>query len=305
MIVSALFVATAIFADFLASDLPIVSKTAGKIWLFPNVTQPSALTSMSPSERASQTDWQLPALVAHGPWVGDANPEARLRGPFALPGHPFGTDRAGRDVFARLVHGARNYIVFALAAVAASLLLGGLLGGLAGIFGGITDAVVSRTIETISAFPVLVLVLGVQAAVARASITTLFFAIALTRWPQIATMVRSEVIRIETRDYVMAARALGASPWRVLRRHVAPNIRGQLAALGAFGIPAVVLIEASLDFLGFGVSAPSWGETMSEFRHATHAWWLLAFPGLLLFIMVVAMNIVGEARRARLDPRGS
>ncbi|MCL2723316.1 MAG: ABC transporter permease [Polyangiaceae bacterium] len=307
VIVSAIFALVAIFADFLASDLPIMSKISGKIWLFPNVTRPAALTKMTASERANATEWQLPALVAHGPLIANEDPAARLRGPFALPGHPLGTDRAGRDIFARCVHGARNYLVFALAAVIASLVLGSFFGGVAGLFGGVTDAFVNRAIETISAFPALVLILGIQAAVPHATLTTLFFAIALTRWPEIARLVRAEVMRIEARDYVMAARALGASPLRVLWRHVLPNIRGQVAALGAFGIPAVVLVEASLDFLRIGIgetTSASWGETMSQFRGVSHAWWLLAFPGILLFVMVVAMNIVGEALRASSDPRG-
>ena len=117
---------------------------------------------------------------------------------------------------------------------------------------------------------------------------------------------RAQVLQVSTRDYVLAARALGASPLRVLRKHIAPNVRGQLVVLGALGVPAVVLIEASLDFLRVGApaGAASWGETMSEFRDAPHAWWLLLFPGLFLFVTVVAMNLVGEARREQFDPRG-
>jgi len=112
-------------------------------------------------------------------------------------------------------------------------------------------------------------------------------------------------MQVVTRDYVMAARALGASPFRVLRKHVAPNIRGQLVVLGALGLPGVILIEASLDFLR--VSAPmgaaTWGETMSEFRDAHGAWWLLAFPGAFLALTVVALTLFAEARRDALDPR--
>jgi peptide/nickel transport system permease protein len=208
-------------------------------------------------------------------------------------------------VFARTVHGTRTYLVFASGAVFAALLLGGLLGAIAGLFGGAADALVGRAVETVSAFPPLVLVLGIQAAVPQATVMTLFLSIALTRWPEIARLVRAEVMQIVTRDYVMAARALGASPFRVLRKHVAPNIRGQLVVLGALGLPGVILIEASLDFLR--VSAPmgaaTWGETMSEFRDAHGAWWLLAFPGAFLALTVVALTLVAEARRDSLDPR--
>jgi peptide/nickel transport system permease protein len=301
-LVAAALVLCAIFADVLASDLPIVCKLHGTLWLFPDVTQPAELVALGGDAVASEAEWKVPALVAHGPSSATAAP---LLAPGRVKGHPFGTDREGRDVFARVVHGTRTYLVFALAAVLVSLLFGGLLGALAGLFGGGTDALVGRAIETVSAFPPLVLVLGIQAAVPHATVATLFLAIALTRWPEIARLVRAEVMQVSTRDYVMAARALGASPMRVLRRHIAPNVRGQLIVLGAIGIPGVILIEASLDFLRVGApaGAASWGETMSEFRDAPAAWWLLAFPGVFLFATIVALNLVGEARRDAMDPR--
>ena len=301
-LVAAMLVLLAIFADMLASDFPIACKLHGHILLFPNVTQPAELVALGGEAVDADAEWKVSPLVSHGPTSSTAAP---LLPPGAVKGHPFGTDHEGRDVFARVVHGARTYLVFALVAVVASLLLGGLLGSLAGLFGGGTDALVGRAIETVSAFPPLVLVLGVQAAVPRATVATLFLAIALTRWPEVARLVRAEVMQVATRDYVMAARALGASPLRVLRKHVAPNVRGQLVVLGAVGIPAVILIEASLDFLRVGgaTSAASWGETMSEFRDAPFAWWLLAFPGAFLFATIVALNLMGEARRDSFDPR--
>ncbi len=301
-LVAAVLVLFAIFADMLASDLPIACKLHGTMFLFPNVSQPAELTALGGEAVDADAEWKISPMIAHGPNDRTAAP---LLPPGAVKGHPFGTDHEGRDVFARVVHGARTYLVFALAAVIASLVLGGLLGSLAGLFGGATDALVSRAIETVSAFPPLVLVLGIQAAVPTATVATLFLAIALTRWPEVARLVRAEVMRVATRDYVMAARALGASPMRVLRKHIAPNVRGQLVVLGAVGIPAVILIEASLDFLRVGgaASTASWGETMSEFRDAPGAWWLLAFPGAFLFATIVALNLVGEARRESLDPR--
>ena len=306
VLVAATLVLFAIFADMLASDLPIACKVHGHTWLFPNVTQPGELVELGGEAVATDAEWSLMPLVAHGPAAGPGTGSAApLLAPGAVKGHPFGTDREGRDVFARVVHGTRTYLVFALAAVVVSLLLGGMMGSMAGLFGGATDAIVGRAIETVSAFPPLVLVLGIQAAVPRATVATLFLAIALTRWPEVARLVRAEVMLVATRDYVLAARALGASPLRVLRRHVAPNVRGQLIILGAIGVPAVILIEASLDFLRVGetAGAVSWGETMSEFRDAPGAWWLLAFPGLFLFLTVMALTLVGEARRDALDPR--
>ena len=301
-LVAATLVLVAIFADMLASDFPIACKLHGHVILFPNVTQPAELVALGGEAVDADAEWKISPLVSHGPMSSTAAP---LLPPGAVKGHPFGTDHEGRDVFARVVHGARTYLVFALAAVVASLLLGGFFGSLAGLFGGGTDALVGRAIETVSAFPPLVLVLGIQAAVPRPTAASLFLAIALTRWPEVARLVRAEVMQVATRDYVMAARALGASPLRVLRKHIAPNVRGQLVVLGAVGVPAVILIEASLDFLRVGGAAgtASWGETMSEFRDAPFAWWLLAFPGAFLFATIVALNLVGEARRESFDPR--
>jgi peptide/nickel transport system permease protein len=293
----------AVFADVLASELPIACKLHGHVWLFPNVTQPAELLALGHDAIAREAAFRVGAVVEHGPTTGDS--AMALAPPLRAKGHPLGTDREGRDVFARVVHGTRTYFVFALAAVLVSLLFGGVLGSMAGLFGGATDALVGRAIETVSAFPPLVLVLGIQAAVPRATVATLFLAIALTRWPEVARLVRAEVMQVATRDYVLAARALGASPLRVLRRHIAPNVRGQLFVLGAVGVPAVILIEASLDFLRIGAPAgtASWGEMMSEFREATSAWWLLACPGTFLFATVVALTLVGEALRDNLDPR--
>jgi peptide/nickel transport system permease protein len=295
-LVAAALVFLAVFADMLASDLPVACKIDGRLLLFPNVIQSAQVVDVS------RATWKIDALVPYGPTAKPAPPLAR---PGAEPGHPFGTDRLGRDVFARVVHGTRSYLVFALAAVAASLALGVLFGALAGLFGGPTDALVSRAIESISAFPPLVLVLGVQAAVPTPTLMTLFLAIALSRWPEIARLVRGEVILASTRDYALAARALGASPLRILRKHIMPNVRGPLIVAAAIGVSAVVLTEASLDFLRVGPpgGAASWGETMSEFRDAPGAWWLLAFPGVLIVATVLALTTMGEALRDRLDPR--
>lgn len=302
MIVAALLVIVAVFADLLASDLPIVCSIHGHVWVLPAVTHPPELAARGARVCDDASVCVMP-LVRHGPTRAD-EPPAPLLAP-GVRGHPLGTDRDGRDVFARMVHGTRSYLVFALFAVLAAVALGAAFGGVAGLFGGATDMVVGRAIETVSAFPPLVLVLGVQAAVPRPTLSTLFLAIAVTRWPEVARLVRAEVLTATTRDYALAARALGASPLRILRRHIAPNVRGPLIVTGALGISAVVLTEASLDFLRIGVpgGAASWGETMSEFRDAPHAWWLLVFPGALLFATVIGHNLAGEGLRDALDPR--
>jgi peptide/nickel transport system permease protein len=304
LLIAAFLLLLSIFADLVASDLPIACKIHGTTFLFPNVTHPAELETLDRSVLARDADWTIRPLVAWGPRLGPGEE----RHPLLAPGrdhHPLGTDREGRDVFARTIHGTRSYLVFALAAVLASLALGALLGAVAGLFGGATDALVSRVVESVSAFPPLVLVLGVQAAVPRPTLMTLFLAIALTRWPEIARLVRGEVMLAATRDYVVAARALGASPFRVLRKHIEPNVRTPLIVAAAVGVSAVVLTEASLDFLRVGTpaGAASWGETMSQFRDAPSAWWLLAFPGALLVVTIISYNLMGEALRNALDPR--
>jgi peptide/nickel transport system permease protein len=307
LLLVAMLVLVAVFADLLASEMPIVCELRGTVYVLPNVTRPATLEGKDAGRIASEVGWAVFPLVAHGPTLPPAAFEHRVpfARPFAVKGHPLGTDGLGRDVFARVVHGARSYLVFALVAALASIALGAAVGAFAGLYGGTFDALLGRAIETVSAFPPLVLVLGIQAAVPRASLATLFFAIALTRWPEVARLVRSEVMVVTTRDYVLAARALGASPWRVLLRHVVPHLRGSLVVAVAVGISSVVLTEASLDFLHVGVSpgAASWGETMSQFRDAPYAWWLLLFPGLFLFATIIGHNLSAESLRDALDPR--
>ncbi len=304
LLVAALLLLLSIFADIVASDLPLACKIHGTVYVLPNVTRPAALETMDRQTLAAEAEWAVRPLVAQGPAVAPGQERQPLLAPGA-EGHPLGTDREGRDVFARTIHGTRSYLVFALAAVAASLALGIFLGAIAGLFGGAADALVSRVIESVSAFPPLVLVLGALAAVPSPTLLTLFFAIALTRWPEVARLVRGEVLLATTRDYVLAARALGAPPLRVLRRHIMPNVLGPLVVAAAVGVSSVVLTEASLDFLRVGTpgGAASWGETMSQFRDAPFAWWLLAFPGILLVVTIIAYNLMGEALRTALDPR--
>jgi peptide/nickel transport system permease protein len=253
-------------------------------------------------ERASG-DWVVPPLVAHGP-TEPGDPSDVLLSPLT-DGHPLGTDSSGRDLFARVVHGARTALGLGLLASLVLVAIGVTLGGLAGFAGGVVDSLVARVVESFTAIPTLVLVLVVGALVPHPTTGTLLWTIALTRWTELARLVRAEVLRGLGEDYVTAARALGASPARVLVRHVMPNAIGPAIVAAAFGVASVVLLEAAVDFLRVGSpdAMPSWGEAMGEARMYVGAWWLVVFPGVALLSTLVSLHLVGEAARDALDPK--
>ncbi len=305
----ACLVLVSVFADVLASELPIACRFHGAYYVLPNVTHPAPLAGYDIARLDAERepgDWSLRPLVPYGP--NQTSTHGRLetmQAPSPLGSHPLGTDAFGRDVFARIVHGGRTSLGAAFLATLGFVALGTVLGALAGFFGGVLDSVLARLIEALTAFPTLVLVLVVQAVLARPTMLTLMLAIGATRWPEVARLVRAEVLLVSSQDYVLAARALGASPLRVLRKHVVPNAFAPILVAATFGVASVILVEASLDFLRVGIppSAASWGETLSETREHLGAWWLLAFPGLAVFVTVIALNLVGEALRDALDPR--
>jgi peptide/nickel transport system permease protein len=303
----AMLALVAAFAEELASARPILCKWHGSVHLLANVTHPHELDGITPERFDTEKeagDFAVWPLVACGS-RGTCGPA--VMPPLASRAHPLGTDAGGRDVFARLVYGTRSAFAVAILAVAAFVGLGAALGAIAGFFGGGVDFFVARAVETLSAFPVPLLALVVQALVPHAGVWSLVTVIAALRWTEVARLVRAEVLATASLDYVVAARALGASPIRVLYKHVLPMTLSPIVVSAVLGLGQIVLLESALDFLRVGLPAsiPTWGEMLSESREHFGAWWLLLLPGSLVFASVIATNALGEALRDALDPRAA
>jgi len=298
--------AIALFADFLASDRPMLGRVGGELVLFANLRDADAAANQpgAMQARCSERRWVLMPPVSHSPTridLGTPSPAPPSRE------HLLGTDEVGRDVLARLIHGTRVSLSVGLLSVALFVLLGTLLGGLAGYFGGVVDGVVNRAVETLLAVPWMLLVLAFLAVVERPSVGHLILVIGLTRWPEVARLVRAEVARLRSLEFVAAARMLGLRESRVLFRHVLPNALGPVLVSAAFGVATVVATESGLSFLGLGAPppTPNWGEMLGQaHRYLTHpgAWWLAVGPGAAILITVLCCNLVGEGLREALEP---
>lgn len=243
-----------------------------------------------------------------GPFVAPYDPASqqlalRLQGPSLA--HPFGLDELGRDVLARIVHGARVSMAVGLAVVTVSSLLGTLLGATAGYFGGRVDDLISRVIDVLLAFPGILLAIALVA-VLGPSLANVVLALCVIGWVGYARLVRGVTLKIRELDFVQAARALGASPPRILLRHVIPGALPALAVQATLGMAGAILAEASLSFLGLGVQppTPSWGTMLDAGRsHLFDAPHLTIFPGLSIAALVLGFNFVGDGLRDRVDPR--
>jgi peptide/nickel transport system permease protein len=221
--------------------------------------------------------------------------------------HPLGCDGLGRDLLVRLLYGARVSLSVGLLSAAALFVIGAAVGVLAGYFGGWVDLLLSRGIEVVLCFPAFFLVLLVLASTdpdALPPVLAISLVIAVVGWPSVARLVRAEVLALREAEFVVAARALGVPPARVLLVHVLPNAVGPAIVAASFAIGSGALVEAALSYLGFGVRVPvpSWGSLVNESRSAEH-WWLQLFPGLAILASVACYNLVGDAVREALDPR--
>jgi peptide/nickel transport system permease protein len=218
--------------------------------------------------------------------------------------HVLGTDELGRDVLARLLHGAGTSLKVGIVATGISLLIGLLVGALAGYYGGAVDMLLSRIIEIVICFPFLFLILAVIAFLPP-SIYNIMIVIGITRWTDIARYTRGEFIRLKAREFTEAARALGVSDRTIIFRHILPNSLAPVLVTATFGVANAILIEAALSFLGLGTQppTPSWGGLLASAREQDFAWWLTTFPGLAIFVSVTAYNLLGEGLRDAIDPR--
>jgi len=296
--------AIAVGAPLLATDLPWIARDDAGL-SFPAFR---ALLSSAPARTADGGERPLLAApIAHGPNRVDLR--ATLLPPEA--GHWLGTDDLGRDLAARVVHGARVSLGVGLLAATFALLVGVPLGAWAGYRGGWADFVVSRAVETVLSFPTLLLVLAILAVASGwltrlSDVTRLALVLGLTGWMPIARYLRAEFLKLRESDMVSAARAVGGSDLRIVGRHILPSAMAPVLVTAAFAVGAAIGMEAALSFLGLGVRPPhaTWGVLLADSREQIdRAWWLALFPGVALFLAVLACNLVGEGLRDVLDPR--
>ncbi|HEX6511323.1 MAG TPA: ABC transporter permease, partial [Chloroflexota bacterium] len=247
-----------------------------------------------------------PGLVApYDPLKPDL--AARLAAPLAQHGglHLLGTDSLGRDILSRVIFGARISAVVGASAVVLAGLIGVVLGLIAGFYGGVADAAISRLADIALALPYLVLAIGVVA-VFGAGLATVIAVLALSTWVTYARIVRGEVLAVRHSEFVEAARAIGASPARLMFGHILPNVSSSIIVVASQQLAAMILFEAALSFLGLGVSppTPSWGGMVADGRlYVAQAWWVSTLPGIAILLTVLAANWLGDWVRDTLDPR--
>lgn len=248
----------------------------------------------------------LIALLA--PWIAPADPNAqtliaRLKPPSSE--YWFGTDALGRDLLSRAIWAARVSLGLSLLTMVITIVVGAAVGLLSGFMGGWIDTLLMRTADVFLAFPVFILLITLVA-IYGTSLTLFILFLGLSAWPATARTVRAEVLSVRERDYIDAAKVIGATTRSILLRHVLPNVASVIIVAGTLRVATVILIEASLSYFGLGVQppTPTWGNMISDGRlYLDTAWWITAIPGSLVVITVLAYNILGEGLRDSMDPR--
>jgi|CXWL01.1.fsa_nt_gi ABC-type dipeptide/oligopeptide/nickel transport system permease subunit len=305
-----LYALVVVGADLLAAPLPLAVRLDGVTHWLPNLIRPASLNGEHQGSLKPKAEWMLATPVPFGPEQiqGATGPRADVP-PYAPDReHWLGTDELGRDVLARLIHGTRRSLFWALLAVALSFSVGTAVGALAGYGGRIADALLSRVIEVMMMFPTILFLLACLAFWRQPGPAVVMLALALARWAEVARLVRAEVMKVRTLDFVRAAEAMGASKLYVLRTHVLPHAVAPLWVAAPLAVAAAVLVETALSFLGLGTAPPqaSWGELLGEasrYLIRPGAWWLAVFPGLLVFALVFCLETLAEGARRSLDER--
>lgn len=247
---------------------------------------------VSPHDPAKQ---QIAQRLIPPVWVQDGSPEYLL-----------GTDSLGRDVLSRIIYGSRISLIIGLSAAFLSGAIGVFLGLVAGYFGGGLDTVISRISDVQQAIPFLVLAIAVVA-ILGPGLLNLIVVLAVTTWVNYFRVVRAQVLSVREEQYVWAARSIGCSGFRIVFRHVLPNVAASIVVIATLLVANMIIFEASLSFLGLGVpsSIPTWGRIVSDGReHVASAWWIALFPGLAILFAVMGINLLGDGLQESLDPKG-
>jgi peptide/nickel transport system permease protein len=244
-----------------------------------------------------------PLVTTHDPLEMDLSAEGRLQAPSWE--HFFGTDNLGRDVFSRMVYGARISLSVGFIAVFISLVIGVFLGGISGYYGGKIDSIVMRIVEVMYCFPTFFLIMMVITFLGP-SIVNVMIVIGLTSWAGLCRLVRAEFLTLRERDFVYSARVQKIPDMRIIFRHVLPNAMAPVYVSATLSVGGAILVESALSFLGLGVQipTPSWGNILTAGKnYIDFAWWLTLFPGMAILITVLSFNMIGEGLREVLDPK--
>jgi len=317
-------VLVAVFSPAIAGTKPIICKYKGRLY-FPAMAYfnprwenpvfyrdkfrrryPKNLKEKDPNS------WAVWPLVYQDPYrrVREGEWEGLRGNPTGADGQPsrqnwLGTNQAGVDVFAQLVHGTQIALLVGFVSTGIAAVIGIAVGALAGYLGGWVDIILSRLIELVMCIPALVLILALIAILENPTIWHLMAVLGVTGWTGIARLTRGEFLKLKETEFVMAARALGAGQVRTMFRHILPNALAPVLVPISFGIAAAILVESGLSFLGFGAPPPnpSWGTLLNAGRSNLQMWWLVFFPGMAIFLTVLAYNLVGEGIQEATDPR--
>jgi peptide/nickel transport system permease protein len=267
--------------------LPVISLSIIALFVLVALLAP-LLSPSDPYEQSLRLRFRPPAWEERGAWA-----------------HPLGTDRLGRDLLARIVWGSRVSLAVGALAVLLAGTLGAGVGLVAGYYGGRVDATLMRVTDATLSFPVILLAL-ILAVTVGPSFTNVVIAIAVILWARYARVVRGQVLALMTLDFIAQARIAGAGAWRIISRHLLPNTLNTLVVLMTLQVGYVIILEASLSFLGAGIPppTPAWGSMIAEGREfVTSAWWVSFFPGLAILLVVLAFNVLGDWLRDTLDPK--